>query len=219
MKKFIAIAALAVCATAVQAVNVEWTKTTISNGSVDLSAYNGQTLSVAVVVKMSAVPTVNSNAAFFKLLTSGYDTSLGVGNSGSNRFAWGSWGVGTDSPAYNAKLKLGQFTAEQFADGEVTVVLGVTFRVATVNGSTLLVNDYYGNGVLVSGESGIYSSSIDGTLPNYESFMLGDLAQDAKVYVSTTAATAADFAALPEPGVMALLALGVGAIALKRKVA
>ena len=102
---------------------------------------------------------------------------------------------------------------------EGTNVVGMVIEVAN-NRLTLVSFDINGTtfGPAEVGQAnGCYYSGLTGTM-TIDSLTVA-LAENGTLYLAEGAATGEDFAALPEPTALALLALGVAGVALRRKVA
>ena len=102
---------------------------------------------------------------------------------------------------------------------EGTNVVGMVIEVAN-NRLTLVSFDINGEtfGPAEVGQAnGCYYSGQNGTM-TIDSLTVA-LAENGTLYLAEGAATGEDFAALPEPTALALLALGVAGVALRRKVA
>lgn len=230
MKTLFATALCALCAAASQAVAIHWSeKQAVSaTDTIDISSggYTGS-FSIAVVFTLDALPTQSVAQANNILTLTGNPVSVGMGtgfvSSGNvHYFPWGSMSAtaGT-TPTYWSQTGSGKRPAKvgNFIVGEN--IIGIVVRKAPdADNNYSLMIDFYANGVLLTGSStGIkWSSGHDND--SFSTVTIGSLVPEGgEFYIAQGAAKATDFAALPEPTALALLALGVAGVALRRKAA
>ena len=99
-------------------------------------------------------------------------------------------------------------------------VIGIVVQKnVTVDGSSRqLAIDFFVNGTLVGSATTNAYYSTSGSTDSYSTVTVNGI-EDYTVYTMAGAATADDFAVLPEPTALSLLALGVAGVALRRRVA
>lgn len=204
-------AALLVAAMAVgaQAVTTRWTQsgTLSAGGKTSLTSTAGESFSVALVFNLSTLPEAGTNllsakgssASTVELLLRTCATTT---ENGSNVQGW--------TPGWTADPN----EVNKFGTLEVgTNVIGIIFKVSDSG----LVAEFYVNGVFCGSGRPNWGSG-------YANFKVSELTAgvDGTWYAGEGIATKEDFdslVSLPEPTVLALLAVGVAGLALRRKVA
>lgn len=192
MMKALLFTLAALCVSAMQAVTTGWTT------KQDDVTTTG-TFSVALVVNIDT-STITANTSYLTASASSnanLSAQIGVDRDGEMGRIWAGNSVSSTGTIKDGKN-----------------VLGIIFQ-RNHDGKSLTVSYYmdgtiYGYSTLKSYWSTGYATTDIDTFTNNTNGTL---------YFMNGAATAADFAPLPEPTVFALLALGVAGVALKRKVA
>ncbi len=219
MKKALLIAFAAFCAFAAQAVTTSWT----SHGAVT----NGQSIavngtasgfSVALTFDLGTFSSSANMNAFLSVLSDTLCYSLGYDGTKNNGTEKGILRVGMNyagNLATNSNANWKTNSNMVFFQENSTNVIGLIFY--TENGSQYI--DCYVNGELLN-----TGSKWSGSIPypaTFDEIVIGNDANmsNIELYTMNGKATAEDFASVPEPTALALLALGVAGLALKRKVA
>lgn len=212
MKMRLIAAALLCLAGSAQAVTIDWQGQTMGTGATtNFSAFGdvpttGATYSAAFVFTLDAAPATGPRLTLTSSANSG--AYLGVGAAGNG---WQGRLYRNNADTFYSRGAL----------HEGLNVVGIVFTVADnrltfnsfdINGETFEASEIGG------GEEGIYWTGWQGTQITLDTLAF-TTATDGTLYLAAGAATGADFALLPEPTALAVLALGVAGAALRRRVA
>ena len=212
MKMRLIAAALLCLAGSAQAVTIDWQGQTMGTGATtNFSAFGdvpttGATYSAAFVFTLDAAPATGPRLTLTSSANSG--AYLGVGAAGNG---WQGRLYRNNADTFYSRGAL----------HEGLNVVGIVFTVADnrltfnsfdINGETFEASEIGG------GADGVYWSGWQGTQITLDTLAF-TTATDGTLYLAAGAATGADFALLPEPTALAVLALGVAGAALRRRVA
>lgn len=212
MKMRLIAAALLCLAGSAQAVTIDWQGQTMGDGATTkFSAFGdvpktGATYSAAFVFTLDAKPTEGPRLTLTSSANSG--AYLGVGAAGTN---WQGRLYKKNAGTFYSRGELQKglnvvgivFTVENVENGKLTFnsfdINGQTFKPADIGGETYWTG---WSGPQITLDTLAFTTVTNGTL-----------------YLAAGAATGEDFALLPEPTALAVLALGVAGAALRRRVA
>lgn len=213
VKVFLMLVALATSAVA-SAVTMSWQKTTAVSGGTSVSLgdaglQSSGSLSVAIVFNLASLPTAEVANSVMYIQSENLNAGIGTGLSYGTYYPWISLSTNGSAPGFWRKVTEAGFqTGENIFGIVIERQSNGTFIDFYVNGTLLLGS---ATGLKYTGDSAPYTDT------TYTNVVLGSLVSDGKLYVANGIAKAADFAALPEPTALALLALGVAGVALRRK--
>lgn len=202
-KSIFAALLVAAMAAGAQAVTTRWTQsgTLSAGGKTSLTATAGESFSVALVFNLSTLPEAGTNLLSAKGSSAStvelrLQTCATTENGANVQGLTPGWTVPPENKFGTLK--------------EGTNVIGIVFKVSTSG----LVAEFYVNGVFCGSGRPNWGSG-------YANFKVSDLTAgvDGTWYAGEGIATKEDFESLPEPTVLALLAVGVAGLALRRKVA
>lgn len=215
MKKLLLLALAALTVSAAQAVT--WTAYNASSAtSIDISSIGGASSSISVVYTFTydGTTAININNLLFSVIrnssyTSATDVSLSTNGSTYYRL----W---TTSDASSKSYYTKRATLSLSAG---TNIVALVIDRDSIDGARF--NIYVNDSEFLESSTSLrftrddYENAVYSTLTTYDVSGISN----GTIYVAQGVATAAEIAVLPEPTVLALLALGVAGLALKRRVA
>ena len=196
-----------------QAATVAWTQAEFDGDRAALAdgftPKDGFSIAMVVDYAYPGVNQGNNNSSFFQVNGATLKAGMGDGWWNESNVARASVAAGGASSVWNIPVANGG----KLADGQN--VLGIVF---SVDDAGLTHIDWYVNGIMVTTLGGTYAGQADAT---FSEIVLGakGIELGGEVYYAAGVAGVADFGVLPEPGALALLALGVAGLALRRRAA
>lgn len=220
MKRFAATLALACAAALAQAAAIDWTEVGSSaNQTITLEGSHTPStgFSVAIAFNLTSPQASGDTPNYFvSVMSPSLCAGIGLGSMSDGSGSGARLTLSVDGSAPNGwKYNINQGSGgANFREG--TNVVGIRF---SVEGNTTQI-DWYINGTLIDSLGSFYTGSFADAA--FDEIVLGaGVGDDVTVYYADGVATEANFDAIfvPEPTALALLALGVAGLALRRRAA